>query len=272
MIINFKEINYYFLSCNNPKRVEHMFNEFKGYNIKEINPVLTSTGISKEQSGSTGFSKMLDSAIKDQKSDKFTSFVLFEDDIKKYRDIPDKIDIPDDADLLYVGLSRWGMTDEPLGVQDAICFTNVDDFPELIKVKNMLSTHGFIVCSIRGLLTLQKCLFEDYYKNRGYDMVLACIQPYINAYALRNPLVYQYAQIGGQEIATKIIIPPNIERKIPDKWLNKNNLSYLNVLVYQYAPIGGQKIATKIIINPNIERKIPDKWLNKNNLSYLTMI
>ena len=173
---------------------------------------------------------MLDSAVKAQKSDKFTPFVLFEDDIKKFRDIPDKIEIPDDADLLYVGLSRWGMTDEPFGVQGAICFTNVDDFPQLIKVKNMLSTHGFIVCSIRGLLTLQKCLFEDYYKNRGYDMVLAYIQPYINAYALRNPLVYQYYPIGGQEIATKIKINSNIERDIPEKWLNKNNLSYLTMV------------------------------------------
>ena len=60
-----------------------MFNEFKDYNIKEINPVLTSTGISKEQSGSTGFSRMLDRAITDQKSDKFIPFILFEDDAKK---------------------------------------------------------------------------------------------------------------------------------------------------------------------------------------------
>ena len=37
--------------------------------------------------------------------------MLIEDDIKKYRDFPEEIDIPDDADLLYTGLSCWGMTD-----------------------------------------------------------------------------------------------------------------------------------------------------------------
>lgn len=228
MELDLKKIKYYFLSCNNPKRVKHMTDEFNGYDIKEVNPVSTSMGISKEQSGSTGFSKMLDLAIKNQDRIKpFQPFVLLEDDIKKYRDFPDKIIIPENSDILYIGLSSWGMTDANLGSNGTICVSNVESYPDIVKVYNMLSTHGFIICSMVGLLTLQKCLFEDFYRNRGYDMALAHIQPHINAYALRKPLVHQYAAIGGQEVATKFEIPSNIKRDIPKEWINYTNISYL---------------------------------------------
>ena len=63
MKLEFKKLKYYFLSCNNSKRVDHMNQEFSDYDITEVNPVSTNIGISKEQSGSTGFSKMLDLAI-----------------------------------------------------------------------------------------------------------------------------------------------------------------------------------------------------------------
>jgi hypothetical protein len=57
-------------------------------------------------------------------------------------------------------------------------------------------------------------------------MALAHIQPHINAYALRKPLVYQYAAIGGQEVATKFEIRSDIERIIPTEWINFDNISY----------------------------------------------
>ena len=227
MKLKFKKLKYYFLSCNNPTRVEHMNKEFSEYNITQLSPVSIETGISKEQSGSTGFSKMLDLAVKNQDKNKpFQPFVLFEDDIKKYRDFPDEVDIPENSDILYIGLSSWGMTNAELGANGTICVSNVESYPDIVKVYNMLSTHGFIICSLTGLLTLQKCLFEDFYRNRGYDMALAHIQPHINAYALRKPLVYQYQAMGGQEVATKIEMPSDIERNIPTEWINFTNISY----------------------------------------------
>jgi hypothetical protein len=227
MKIYLKNTKFYFLSCNNEKRVAHMNKEFTGYDITEVNPLSTEFGISKEQSGSTGFSKMLDIALLNQDKIKpFQPFVLFEDDIKKYRDFPEELDIPENSDILYIGLSSWGMTNAPLGSNGSVCFSNISSYPEIVKVYNMLSTHGFIICSMVGLITLQKCLFEDFYRNRGYDMALAHIQPHINAYAIRRPLVYQYQPIGGQEVATKIEIRPDIERNIPTEWINFTNISY----------------------------------------------
>ena len=195
-----------------------MKSEFSDYNIKEVNPLSIKHGISKEQSGSTGFSRMLDIAVKEQDKDKpFQPFVLFEDDIKKYRKFPTSIKIPKDTDILYIGLSSLGMTNQKLGSNGTICLKNVSEYPDIMRVYNMLSTHGFIVCSMTGLLTLQKCLLEDFYKNRGYDMALAHIQPHIKAFALKKPLVYQYHAIGGQELATKFEIPPDFGKKNSDR-------------------------------------------------------
>lgn len=230
MKINLKSLKYYFLSCNNPKRVAHMNKEFSEYDITEVNPVPMNIGISKTQSGATGFCRMLDLAIRNQdKTKSFQPFVLLEDDIKKYRDFPSELDIPDNSDILYIGLSSWGMTNAKRGSNGTVCMSNVKNSPEVMKVYNMLSTHGFIVCSLTGLLTLQKCLLEDFYRNRGYDMTLAHIQPHINAYALKIPLVFQYYALGGKEIDTKFQIVLQEDKYIPKEWINNTNISYKTI-------------------------------------------
>jgi len=89
----------------------------------------------------------------------------------------------------------------------------------------MLSFHGTMVCSMRGLLTLQKCVFESFFTNIIWDIYTAQIQPYLNVYALKKPLVYQYQKIGGQEKDTKIDFIDKIDKPIPKDWINKKHLS-----------------------------------------------
>ena len=220
MKLNLNDIRYYFLTCNNPIRKAHLLNEFKFLKLIEVNPII---GIEKVRSGATGFSKILDLAcIHQDRSKLFQPFVIFEDDVKKYREFPTNIEIPDNTDILYIGLSNEGMKKKDSQC-NRVCFKNINE--TIIRVYNMLSTHGMIICSIRGLLILQKCLIEDIYKHRGYDMSLAQIQPYINAYALNIPLVYQYGKIGGEESNTKINYKNRKDRMLPKNWLNKTNIS-----------------------------------------------
>ena len=231
MKVNLKDAKYYFLTCNNEIRRTHMLNEFKENDITHVNPVSITTGISKMQSGSTGFSKMIDIATANQdRRMRFQPFMLMEDDVKKYREFPEEIEIPDDTDLLYTGLSTWAMTDAEAGSLGTVCCSEVNEFPDLVRVKNMLALHGVIVCSVMGLLTFQKCLFEDFYRDRGWDMTIAQVQPYINAYAMRIPLVYQYQSIGGQEVATKFEITSDTQygifvRDLPKTWVNTTNMT-----------------------------------------------
>ena len=223
MKINLQSVNYYFLTCNNPRRKKHILNEFKNFNLVEVNPLMN---IGKNKSGISGFSKILDLASQNQIRNKpFQHFVIFEDDVKKYREFPSDIEIPNDTDILYIGLSTFGFTNRTFGVNNAICYKHINK--DIIKVYNMLATHGMIICSIRGLLAFQKCLLEDYFTNRAWDTSIANMQPYLNVYALKMPLVYQFGELGGEETYTKFSINGNEDKEIPKEWINKRNISIL---------------------------------------------
>jgi len=216
-------MKYYFLTCNNEIRRQHMLNEFKDYDITEVNPVIDP---SKHKSGATGFSRILDLATLNQdRNQPFQPFAMFEDDVKKYRDFPKTLEIPDDTDLLYIGLSTCGMNHDHW--TNTVCFTNVESHSEVLRTYNMLALHGTIICSPRGLLAIQKCMFESYFKDKEWDIFLAQIQPFYNVYALKKPLVYQWGEIGGQEGPTKIEYPEEIkkEQNIDPSWINKTHVS-----------------------------------------------
>ena len=238
MKINLDKIDYYYLTIpENVERITHIKSEFRNYNITEVNPVPYkdiignyNERVKKLKSGITGYLRIIDFVMQKYNNGVFKPFIIIEDDVKKYRDIPNEIEIPSDSDICYIGLSRWGMTNiNAHGVENSVCYQDVNS--EIIKVQNMLSTHGIIVTSLRGLTTLQKCLIEDYYHNRGWDMCLAQIQPFINAYALKQPLVYQYKNVGGQEKQTKIDYTQLNNKTLPNQWINSTNLS--NISIYK---------------------------------------
>jgi hypothetical protein len=223
MKLNLETMNYYFLTCNNEIRKNHILNEFKKFNLIEVNPVMN---IKKKKSEATGYSRILDLAcINQDKNKPFQPFTIFDDDVKKFDEFPLEIEIPDDADILYIGISKAGMnktTDCP-----TICSKEINN--NIIRIYNMLSTHGFIVCSIRGLLTLQKCMCESYFNNRACDIYTAQTQPYLNVYALKKPLVFQYGKIGGREPETKIDYINKTDISISKEWINKGNFSILSM-------------------------------------------
>jgi len=222
MKIDFKTSKYYFLTCENEKRRQHFLKEFGDLDITEVNPVI---GIGRNPSGITGFSRMLDLGIHNQKKgEPFQPFIIFEDDLKKYREFPDSIEIPDDADFLYIGLSSFGMS-EFSHCNNSVFYKNVDE--NLIRVFNMLSIHALVICSIRGLVAFQKCLIESNFKGETCDITIAWMLPYINAYALRVPLVYQFGELGGQEPPTKIEYNHPDRANIPDYWINKTQFSVI---------------------------------------------
>ena len=218
MIINYEKMKYYFLTYKNETRKQHMLEEFKQYDITAVDSF---SDTSKHKSGAIGFSKLLDLACLRQEKDKpFQPFCMMEDDVKKYREFPNTLEIPNDADILYIGLSVCGM--RPGTYCYDACYTNVNE--EIIKLQNMLALHGIIICSVRGLMGIQKCMLEGYFKDIIWDIFTAQIQPYYNVYALRKPLVYQYGEIGGQEGPTKIEYH-ELNKEMDSSWINQTNIS-----------------------------------------------
>ena len=199
MIIQPNTLKYYFLTCDtNGIRKNHMMKEFSGHDLTEVNPVL---GIGKYKSVGIGFSRMIDAGLRNQVRDKpFQPFVLFEDDVAKYRNFPDSLVIPDNTDILYIGISKCGANRMSKWSYD-LYMENVDD--TVVRIYNMLSCHGVIVCSAAGAAALQKCMSEAYYTDTVCDIYTARIQPHYNVYALKRPLVYQKAEMDGVEHETR---------------------------------------------------------------------
>jgi hypothetical protein len=222
MRIYLKHIRHYFLTVDtNGARKHHMLEVFKDYNLFEVNPILD---IGKCKSGATGFSKMIDLGLRNQdRSLPFQPFVLYEDDCSMYRPYPEYIEIPDDADLCYIGLSQCSMDNQRCCYKSFYKVINSD----IIRIYNMLASHGIIVCSASGALAIQKAMLEAYYKNTVWDIFVSYIQPYYNVYALKSPLVFQDAKYGGAQSETWFSIKSDVDSLIPEHYINKTNDSII---------------------------------------------
>jgi hypothetical protein len=216
-----KDTKFYFLTVNNESRKAHIKDEFKEFSPVEINPV---TNISRNKSGSTGFARMVDRGLRDQDRTKpFQSFILLEDDASKYRSIPSYLDIPDDADIVYLGLHDWGYgRDTPIHV---VYSTHYDN--DLIRVKNLLATHAVMICSATGAALMERCMMESYYLDTPWDIPITHAQPFYKVYAFKTPLIYQDNKYGGKESNTHCVAENHWFEKIPDRHINRSGVSNL---------------------------------------------
>ncbi len=201
MNLELKTAKWYVLTLpSNTDRQRHVRQVLEGLDVAFINGGVESH---KHKSVSIGFSRILDAGLTRQDPTRpFQPFVLCEDDISLLTDIPESLTIPSDTDLLYIGLSSYGMVNGEAKMETH--YTNVD--PNLVKLQNMLATHGIVVCSPRGAVCLQRVMCESYFTEICSDIYLAYLQPYINAYALKVPIVYQDMAHGGIEHETRIWI------------------------------------------------------------------
>ena len=197
--IYLKNTKFYFLTVDtNSLRKKHMIDIFKDYDITEINPVV---GIGKCKSGSIGMGRMIDAGLRNQdRKLPFQPFIILEDDVSFYRTFPEYLEIPDDADILYIGISMCGA-----GKEISHNLFTSDVSPCIVRIYNMLSCHGIMICSASGASAFQRCMMEAHLTNgaRDWDIYVANLQPHYNVYALKVPLVYQDSTYGGQEEETK---------------------------------------------------------------------
>jgi hypothetical protein len=203
MILNLYDLKYYYLTLpNNKERIENIEKNFKDIKLTQVLSI-SGPNISKFQSGALGFCKIADQALAEQdNSNNFVPFGVLEDDANKYREFPQSIEIPDNADILYIGTSIYGYNHYIKWANLNVFTESIGNNSSVYKINNMLSTHGFIVTSIRGLNYLKKAMIESYNMDIGWDIIFAGIQSYYNVYCLKTPLVYQDGTVGGCEDAT----------------------------------------------------------------------
>jgi len=230
MILNLKELKYYYLTIpKNTERMNNMENNFKDLNLTRVYSV-TGQNITKEQSGGLGWIKIVNIELNNCSDGVFKPFGMFEDDANKYREFPDYIDVPDNADLLYIGTSIYGYNHSIKWANLNVFTANVEDRTDLYRIFNMLSMHGILVISRRGAMYIKESMEKGVKQNIIWDNIFAGNQSHYNVYCLKTPLVYQDGKVGGCEDATKRELNLNLLNvKIPNNYVIKL-LKYTNTL------------------------------------------
>jgi hypothetical protein len=183
-----------------------------------VSPII---GMPKNKSGATGFFRMIERGLKAQiRGEPFRPYLMLEDDISfSFAKNQLAVDVPDDADLLYVGLSNCSMNNYMFHYENY--YEGVPGFSDIVRIKHMLATHGILVCSALGASVLQRTMLEVFLSDKAWDIPLAYVQPFYNVYALRRPWVYQDSAYGGDEACTRITLEGE-DRVLPKEWISND--------------------------------------------------
>jgi hypothetical protein len=124
-------------------------------------------------------------------------FIVFEDDcvVKNFRS---EIEIPDDADAVYLGISSWGRMNAHSG--PFVQYKKVTS--ELLRVYNMLGAHAILYISSEYASLCKKIAYHGYEIADHQDIGFAEVQKYYNVYAFNDPMFYQTSSNGTDQPLT----------------------------------------------------------------------
>lgn len=112
------------------------------------------------------------------------------------------IEVPDDADAVYLGLSNWGYLNS-VSEPKNFSYKRHKDYDDLYKVDGMLATHAILYIS-QDYIDMSTRVAKWHADNdRHVDQGLALIQKYFNVYAFGTPLFYQHSNTHATNIRLK---------------------------------------------------------------------
>ena len=144
-------------------------------------------------------------------------FIIVEDDIHEMH-LCKQLDIPDNADAIYLGLSHWiyphpyhslgtGLHIRPSNSTD---FTDTSD--DIVRIRGMLAGHAILFVNQpsndnnhRDYLSQCIVRIKDRIPHKTpHDLILAALQHEYPVYALKYPIFFQDEALGGQEGVTRL--------------------------------------------------------------------
>jgi hypothetical protein len=116
-------------------------------------------------------------------------FIILEDDCSLNKKFVDEINIPDNADALYLGISHWGRYLNHSGPYVHITKVN----SEIVRVYNMLATHAILYLT-ESYVDICKRVSNHfgYVVENHLDIGFAEIHKLYNVYSFDEPLFRQY--------------------------------------------------------------------------------
>lgn len=140
-------------------------------------------------------------------------FIILEDDCGLYNlfDGYEWVDIPDDADAVYLGVSKWiypHSLASLYGLRESIQ-ENTSEFlinteGSCVQIKGMTSTHAVLYRNREYTNAFTQTMKTLLSYETSLDLVYAVLQPLYKVYALKRPFFYQDGTLGGQEEVTKL--------------------------------------------------------------------
>lgn len=136
-------------------------------------------------------------------------FLILEDDCVVKSFTPE-IEIPNNSDAVYLGISSWGRMNSHSG--PFVQYDKVSD--SLLRIYNMLSTHAILYLSSEYTSVCTKVAKHWADLGDHLDIGFAEIQRYYNVYAFDDPMFYQTSSNGTDQ---KLSSYPTIELFQPHK-------------------------------------------------------
>ena len=121
-------------------------------------------------------------------------FIVFEDDCK-VKNFSPTIEIPNDSDAVYLGISSWGRMNSHSGP----CVQSEDIGLGMVRIYNMLSAHSVLYLDEEYTSLCRRISYNSYETAQHQDIGFAEIQRYYNVYAFNNPLFYQTSSNGTDQ-------------------------------------------------------------------------
>lgn len=209
MQVDLKTVPYYILTCAG--RAQHVKDTFHALHHTIVaGTTPTDETVPRDYlktkliCGALGSAKTMLMAISAQP---FVPFVFCEDDVSFTSWHPTcKITVPTNADGVMLGISKAGL--QPNTMLDGEPLYGYDiPHTDTNRVYNMLSTHAILFLTAAYATAHYGALMEAVThgvcgRERGWDTCTARLQLTYNVYALRAPVLYQNARVGGMEAET----------------------------------------------------------------------
>lgn len=116
-------------------------------------------------------------------------FIILEDDCSLNKEVPESIELSDNADALYLGISHWGRYLNHSGPY--VHYSEVDD--DIVRVHNMLATHAILYLSQEYANMCKRVSYHFGYEVENHlDIGFAEVHRFFNVYSFDEPLFRQY--------------------------------------------------------------------------------
>lgn len=138
-------------------------------------------------------------------------FIIVEDDIAVFDDHGGFVlDVPPDADAVYLGVSVWTYPYNTICAGQHIRRNQPTDFGgvdggELVRLRGMTGGHAILYLGAAYVRQLSSCALHHMTKaHTPHDLVAAALQHRHHVYATTSPIFYQDGRLGGQESETRL--------------------------------------------------------------------